>query len=241
MFETLLESRTEGQQSRGQALVSVVVHGGLILAAVEATHAAKTVYARSADAKMVYLQPPRPSSQTAPATRAHASVSANPLPKSFRKMIPPIDIPNDIPPIDIDDRPFNLESSAGDRHGGGLGTETSGDGRGDGYRNGFGAGDGGDAYTRNDLDDQVQVIYIPLPRYPSTLKSLGVEATVRLRYIVDTAGHAERNSFQALDQVRPEFIRAAEEAILKGTFKPAKLRGRPVRQWVEQPVTFLVR
>lgn len=96
-------------------------------------------------------------------------------------------------------------------------------------------------YTPNDIDEPVRVIAIPTPRYPAALRKSRIEGLVDLRYIVDATGHAEPNSFQILYQTHLEFINPAEEAILKGVFKPAKFRGHAVRQLVQQRVMFQTR
>jgi hypothetical protein len=48
----------------------------------------------------------------------------------------------------------------------------------------------------------------------------------------------EPPSFKVLKTSHPAFAEPAREAILKSVFKPAKFKGRPVRQLVQQAVAF---
>jgi periplasmic protein TonB len=247
MFENLLESKVSRQRSWRQGLLSVAAHGLVIFAAVKATQsAAEIVHSKPNVTKMEFLKPPDPSPPapaSAPPPPANAVITVNPPPKGFKTIVPPTDIPKDIPPIDLNEKPFDPKDYTGVGQEGGSSTGSiGGTGSGDGVAAGIGSGGGG-VYAMGDLDDPVQIIHIDDPRYPPALKSMGIEGAVDLRYIVDTTGHAEPNSFQVLNpkEVRPEFISPAKEAILKGVFKPAKFRGRPVRQLVQQRVKFQVR
>jgi hypothetical protein len=43
-----------------------------------------------------------------------------------------------------------------------------------------------------------------------------------------------------LKTTHPAFVEPAQEAIRKGVFKPAKFKGQPVRQLVQQRISFKV-
>jgi len=98
----------------------------------------------------------------------------------------------------------------------------------------------GEVFLEAQLDDPVQPISIPTPRYPPVLQSAGIAGSVDLQYIVDTTGHAEPNSFKVMKTTHPAFVEPAQEAIRKGVFKPAKFKGQPVRQLVQQRISFKV-
>ena len=55
---------------------------------------------------------------------------------------------------------------------------------------------------------------------------------------MDTTGHVEGPSFKIMKTSHPAFGEPTREAILKSIFKPAKFKGRPVRQLVQQAVSF---
>ncbi len=84
----------------------------------------------------------------------------------------------------------------------------------------------GEVFLEAQLDDPVQPISIPTPRYPPVLQSAGIAGAVDLQYVVDTTGHAETNSFKVLKTTHPAFVEPAKEAITKGVFKPAKFKGQ---------------
>jgi TonB family protein len=103
---------------------------------------------------------------------------------------------------------------------------------------GFGAGP---SYTVDQVDDPVQYIGGPLPKYPDSLKAAKIEGRVTIRYIVGADGQVEVNSLQILNSSQKEFEAPAIEAIKGSRFKPAKIKDAPVRQMVEQVVRFTLK
>jgi hypothetical protein len=59
-----------------------------------------------------------------------------------------------------------------------------------------------------------------------------------VQFIVDTTGHTEPSSFKVMKTTHPAFAEPAKETILKSVFKPARFKGRPVRQLVQQAIAF---
>ncbi len=57
---------------------------------------------------------------------------------------------------------------------------------------------------------------------------------------MDTTGQAEPTSVKVLKTTHPAFVEPAKDAIIKGVFKPAKFKGQPVRQLVQQRIVFKV-
>lgn len=96
-------------------------------------------------------------------------------------------------------------------------------------------------FTSQQVDDPVQWVGGPLPKYPDSLKAAKVEGRVVLRYIVEANGQVEESSVQLLSSTHKEFEEPAIEAIKRSTFRPAKLKGVPVRQMVEQVVRFTLK
>jgi len=99
----------------------------------------------------------------------------------------------------------------------------------------------GTTYTASDVDQAVQIVTEPEPRYPKTLLDSLVSGRVELQYVVDTTGHAEPNSIRVIFQTHQEFVEPATEAILASVFRPARFRGRLVRQLVQQRIVFNAR
>jgi len=230
VFENLLESKAKKQRTFGQTLMSVGLHGLIIFAAVKATQsAAESVKDKPIDTTMVFLKPPEAPPPPPPPPEV---VVANPPPKGFQTVVAPTDIPKDIPPIDLKQKAFDPKDFTGKGIEGGVGTGVVG---------GTGPVDvKAEVFTEAELDDPVQQINIPPPRYPPVLQSAGIAGSVDVQYIVDTTGHAEPASFKVLKSTHQAFEEPAREAIMKGVFKPAKFRGRLVRQLVQQRISFKI-
>jgi len=93
-------------------------------------------------------------------------------------------------------------------------------------------------YTADQVDEPVQIIAQPEPHYPKALQDSLISARVVLRFVVDTTGHVDPNSFRVVSTTHEGFVEAAQETMLKSIFRSARLRGRPVRLWVQQAVGF---
>jgi len=233
VFENLIESQDKSKKSIGQMITSFIVHAAVIAAAVKVTAAgAEAVKNAVVDTTMVFLKPPPPPPPPPDQPPPDVIVSQNPPPKGFQTVVAPTDIPKDIPPVDLEQKPFDPKDFTGKGVEGGLAT---------GIVGGTGPVDvAGVVYTEGQLDDPVQPISIPTPRYPPVLQSAGIAGSVDLQYVVDTTGHAEPNSFKVMKATHPAFAEPAKEAIVKGVFKPARFKGQPVRQLVQQRISFKV-
>ena len=226
MFENLIESKPRSPKTLGQTVLSVLLHGLIIFGAVKATQGvAETIKNRPVDTTMVFLKPPEPPKPPPEQLPPDVIVAANPPPRGFQTVVAPTDIPKDIPPVDLDQKPFDPRDFTGKGVEGGTGT-------------GVGAPVTGEVFLEAQLDDPVQVISQPTPRYPPVLASAGITGRVEMQFIVDTTGHVEAPSFKILKTSHPAFAEPAREAILKSVFKPARFKGRPVRQLVQQAVAF---
>ena len=231
MFENLIESKPKAKKSLGQSVVSLLVHAGVIAAAVKVTAGvAESSKDRVTDTTMVFLKPPPPPPPPPDQPPPDVIVAQHPPPKGFQTVVAPTDIPKDIPPIDLNEKPFDPKDFTGKGVEGGIAAGIVG-----------GTGPvSGEVFLEAQLDDPVQPISIPTPRYPPVLQSAGIAGSVDLQYIVDTTGHAEPNSFKVMKATHPAFAEPAKEAISKGVFKPAKFKGQPVRQLVQQRISLKV-
>lgn len=234
MFENLIESQDKSKKSFGQTVLSLLVHAAVIFAAVKVTAgAAETIKNIVADTTMVFLKPPPPPPPPPPdQPPPDVIVSQNPPPKGFQTVVAPTDIPKDIPPVDLEQKPFDPKDFTGKGVEGGIAA---------GIVGGTGPVEvSGEVFLEAQLDDPVRPISIPTPRYPPVLQSAGIAGAVDLQYVVDTTGHAEPASFKVMKATHPAFVEPAKEALLKGVFKPAKFKGQPVRQLVQQRISFKV-
>ncbi len=96
----------------------------------------------------------------------------------------------------------------------------------------------GQVFLTSQLDDPAQRISGPPPRYPPVMQSAGIAGSVDLQFVVDTTGHVEPNSLKVLAKTHDAFVEPAKEAVLKGVYKPARYKGEPVRQQVQQRISF---
>jgi protein TonB len=78
------------------------------------------------------------------------------------------------------------------------------------------------------------------PAYPLDLLSKGIQGSVIARYVVDTTGFADTESFVVVQSTDDGFIRAVQDALPYMRFSPAKMGLRKVRQLVEQSFTFRI-
>jgi TonB family protein len=78
------------------------------------------------------------------------------------------------------------------------------------------------------------------PAYPPALAALGVEGVVRVVYVVDTTGLADRTSVRVMFSDHPEFTVSVLSALDLMRFRPATRHGKAVRQQVEQQFRFRI-
>ena len=121
MFENLIESKPKAKKSIGQTFVSLLVHAAVIFAAVKVTTgAAETIKDIVADTTMVFLKPPPPPPPPPDQPPPDVVVAQNPPPKGFQTVVAPTDIPKDIPPIDLNEKPFDPKDFTGKGIEGGI-------------------------------------------------------------------------------------------------------------------------
>ena len=76
------------------------------------------------------------------------------------------------------------------------------------------------------------------PSYPRRMQEEGVEGMVIAQFVVDTAGRAEAATLKAIEYTSREFFEAVRDALPRMEFRPAEVRGRRVRQLVQQAFAF---
>jgi protein TonB len=227
MFEHLIESNPKKVRTFKQQTASLVLHLVVGYAAIKATAGAAeelTKVLQDTTNFMLAAPPPPPPPEAPP---PEAIVTANPPPLGFQTVMPPTEIPKDIPPVNLNER-FNAADFTGKGVEGGIST-------------GIAGGTGpvtGETFLQEQVDDPVQPINIPRPRYPPVLQQAGVAGFVEAQYVVDTLGHAEPVTWRVLKSSNGQFEAPARESIMKGLFKPARIKGAAVRQLVQQKISF---
>ena len=78
------------------------------------------------------------------------------------------------------------------------------------------------------------------PRYPSILKMAGVEGEVLAQYVVDETGMVMPGTLKILKSTHALFVQAIKDALPDMRFVAAEVRGRKVKQLVQQPFVFAI-
>lgn len=228
MFENLIESKPKKVRTFKQSAMSLVLHLSIGYLAIRATAgAAEELTKVLQDTTQFQLAPVPPPPPPPEAPPPEAVVTTNPPPLGFQTVMPPTEIPKDIPPVNLNER-FNAADFSGKGVEGGVATGVVG-------------GSGpvtGETFLQTEVDDPVQPVNIPKPRFPPVLQQAGVSGFVEATYVVDTLGHAEPSSWKVQRSSNQQFEAPAREAIMKGVFKPARIKGGAVRQLVQQRISF---
>ncbi|MBX3145908.1 MAG: TonB family protein [Gemmatimonadales bacterium] len=232
MFENLIESKPQRARTFKQTLFSLVLHVVLIYGAIKATAGAAEVLKEIIqDTTMVFLKAPEPPPPPPPTVvPPDAIVTANPPPMGFQTVMPPTEIPRDIPPVNLNER-FDARDFSGKGVEGGIAA---------GIVGGTGPVSTEETFVADEVDDPVQPINQQRPRYPPVLQQAGIAGSVDVQYVVGTNGKAEPESFKVLRSTNKAFEDPARDAILGSTYRPARIRGQPVRQLVQQRVSFTI-
>jgi protein TonB len=235
MFDDLIESKPKKQKTVGQTAMSVVIHVLLVLGAIKATQGAAEAVADRNERPIEFVvntpPPPPPPPQEIP---PDAVVTANPPPQGFQTIVPPRDLPTEIPPVDLNQK-FDARDFSGRGQAGGVAAGVIG-----------GTGpvitdaiiDGGQTFTVDEVDEPVVMTSGPGLRYPEAMRAVGIDGVVQLRYVVGTNGRVESGSITVVSSTNKAFENAAIETVRQSRYSPAKMRGQPVRQLVQQTFRF---
>jgi TonB family protein len=229
MFENLIESKPRKFKSFGQSGVSLVLHVVLAYGAIRATAgAAESLKEILQDTTMVFLKPPDPPPPPPDVPPPEAVVTQNPPPMGFQTVMPPTEIPKDIPPVNLTER-FDARDFSGKGVEGGIASGVVG---------GTGPVSTTETFVEAEVDDPVRPINQVKPKYPPVLQQAGIAGSVDVQYVVDTLGKAEPASWKVMRSTNKAFEEPAKEAIMVSTYKPARIRGQAVRQLVQQRISF---
>jgi protein TonB len=78
----------------------------------------------------------------------------------------------------------------------------------------------------------------PKPIYPRSLESMGVEADFTVMFVVDSTGRVDEGTLEIPKSVHRLFADAVRYALLRSRYFPAQLAGHSVRQLVAQEFVF---
>lgn len=78
------------------------------------------------------------------------------------------------------------------------------------------------------------------PLYPDSLLKAQIEGEARVRFVVDSTGHAEAASFGVIETNESGFAEAVRMALPRMKFRPASIGEKRVSQHVEQTFVFKI-
>ena len=235
-FDDLVCSKPKDTQLRKSVpatVMSLTLHGGLLVAAVVATAgAAEVIQESQRDSMLVFLtlekkleQKTAPPPESAPIVQI---VSLEPPPQGFQVITAPIDLPTDIPPIDFSEQ-FDPRDFSG------IGVEG---GVFDGVKGGTGLVDASRLFRVSTVDERPERLSGPPLRYPVLLQKAGISGFVLIEFVIDASGRVEPSSIRIVRSSNPGFEGPARDAIRGSLFRPGRMVGMAVRVMVRQQIEF---
>ena len=229
MFDNLLVSNPE-KRGRGagvsSGMMSMTVHVAIIWAAVVATiSTAEEAEDMADDTTMIFLQEEEEQIEEELPPELEIELP----PEGFLTLMAPINIPTEIPPID-------LTQTFDPRNFSGVGVE------GGVFSGVVGAGpiDQTQTYLEAVVDERPERISGPQPRYPEMLRQAGVEGVVLLEFVIDTSGRVVEESVKILQATNRAFETPAKNVITRSLYRPGRVRGVPVPVLVQQQIGFSI-
>lgn len=233
MVTHLLESGTRRRRSGAGTIPSIALHSALILAAINATaHAALRAPDRPHVVSLPLVAPQAPA-----LPMKHQPASSAPSRDRNRFDAPLISNPV-LPSLPSRTFRFNPDGIAAPviravEFGDGVTPRNGVDGS---------ASNSATVLSSDQVDRQAAALPGTLaPRYTEALRAQGLEGTVVVRFVVDSAGHVEAGSFVVVGPANPLFVSAVESALARARFRAAESGGFRVRQLVEQSFIFTLR
>ena len=233
MFENLIESgrKVNVKASLRDSVISLIVHVGLISAAVYATLNAGQAVREHVQAVAVTVQTKQEEKKEEPPPPEQVA-QVNPPPKGFQTLSIPTNIPVDIPPPQTNQH-FDAADFSGVGVEGGVAR---------GIEGGTGPVVTDQPYMEAVVEERPEVVQgtCVSPAFPEMLRQAGIDGRVLFEFVIDTLGRAERNSIRTVSTSHPLFEAPARQAVLSCRFRPGKIQGRAVRVRVQQPVNFSI-
>lgn len=232
MFDVLVESKPQ-KRSRKDVLFtgfgSMVLHGLILGAGIAATAGAAHQMAEAPqETTMVYMEEPKETPEEEPPEPVVASL--NPPPKGFQVLAAPVDIPKEIPPINMEQR-FDPRDYTGIGVEGGIFS---------GVEGGTGPVDLSQVFAEAVVDEVPERISCPPPEYPRMLQQANIEGGVMLQFVVSSEGKVERGTVDIMGSDHKAFEGPARDMVRRCLFRPGRVRGQAVRVLVQMPINFVL-
>jgi protein TonB len=256
----LLESKPDKKKrSASGTILSVVLHLSILFLAIFATARAgvrhlekpKQENVRFVDVKKPEPPPPpkkelpppketpKPKAPTPKVVEVQLPKEVAPAPpKGFKVVAPPVNIPTNIPTVDLSKAITNEADFSGKGVAGGSdkgvagGTGSEGD-----TGKSAGVADHG-PYMEFQVEKAVEKIGGDAPEYPSSLRDSGIEGQVLAQFVVNESGRYESGTLKILSSSNPAFTAAVKDALPRMRFSAAQIGGKKVQQLVQMPFQF---
>ncbi len=232
MFDNLMAShphRGGAKKSLPSAVTSLSIHAGIVWLAVVATiKTAEVIEEAAADTTMIFLTQEAETENKPPPVQEILAIQ--PPPKGFQVLQAPIEIPTEIPPIDLSER-FDPRDFSGTGVEGGVFSGVVG---------GTGPVDLTQTFMEAAVDERPERLSGPLPRYPEMLRQAGIEGVVMLEFVIDTSGHVEEELIKIVNSTNRAFEGPAKDVIRRSLYRPGRVRGQAVRVLVTQQIGFTI-
>ena len=233
MFNNLIESKAKKSKAAGGTVMSVVIHSVVALAAVYATASAGIEAEKNRQENIKFIETPKAKEVEVKKEEPPPpeKVAVVPPPKGFQVLRAPVEIPIEIPKIDLSRRVTNEDDFSGKGVAGGTATGVVGGKPIDLTSN--------QTYFSFQVEKQVEPIgSTQQVAFPEALRATGVGGEVTAQFVVDTLGKVETSSFKVLKATNDMFAAAVRSHLPRMRFYPAEVGGRKVRQLVQQGFVF---
>ncbi len=234
MFDNLVESNRRGRRdikgTIGGMFMSTVFQGALIVSAIYATMGvAQEAEEILMDTIMLVMDEPEPEEEPEePDEPPPIGRALNPPPRGFQVLTAPVDIPTEIPEVNLQER-FDPRDYSGVGVEGGVFS---------GIEGGTGPVDLTQVFAEAVVDEVPERISCPLPEYPRMMQQANIEGQVLLQFVVETDGHVGSESIETLSSSHRAFEGPARDMISRCLFRPGRVRASPVRVLVQMPIIF---
>jgi periplasmic protein TonB len=185
-------------------------------------------------------KPKAPTPQVVQLPKLPKEVPAAP-PKGFKELPAPVNVPTNLPTIDLSKAITNEADFSGKGVKGGSADGVEG-GTGKEGDKGTKAGVKEEEHTGPYMEFQVEKVVEKIggdaPEYPASLRDAGVTGEVLAQFVVGENGRYEGGSLKILKSSNPAFTAAVKAALPGMRFSAAQIGGKKVAQLVQMPFQF---
>ncbi len=262
MLNLLMESKRTKKRSFSGTLFSIVLHSAILFLAVYATaHAGGVKREKTKAEKVSFVEikkkeppppeekkpdPPKPKIKKVEVPKVPKVVNVPRLPKEvpvappkgFQVLTAPVNVPVNIPKIDLSAKVTDPADFTGKGVAGGTSKGVAG---GTGGENSTGKVAGEDmnkVFKEFEVETPAAKIGGPSPVYPDALRSSGIEGEVMVQFVVNENGRYEPGTLKVLDSSNSAFVASVKAALPQMRFSAARVGGQKVQQLVQLPFEF---